>query len=170
MDLRINDAWESKVSALALLLLDRDEETLEVTGPEAVVVPSLDDLVEESRAVLHWLGEDLQQVSLFVVVQQDLVLLKRIDVLSHFDSHIGQVLSDVVVVGVRNAQEFDSSGRQGSHSFDDGFSLQGDMLCSCAVIVIDILLNLRFLLAHCGLIDGHFDVFMVICDDDRAEG
>lgn len=100
---------ESKVSTLALLFLDRDEKTLKVASPEAFVVPSLDDLVEESRTVLHWFGEDLQQVSLFVVVEQYLVLLKGVDVLSYFDSHIREVLPDVVVVGIRDAQELNSS-------------------------------------------------------------
>lgn len=79
---------ESKVSTLFLLFLDRHEEALEISSPEAVVVSSLDDLIEESRAVLNWLGEDLQQISLLVVVQQDLVLLKGFDVLGYFDSHI----------------------------------------------------------------------------------
>lgn len=100
---------ESKVSALALLFLDRDEETLEVASSKAFIVPALDDLVEESRAVLDWLGEDLQQVSLLVVVEQDFVFLKGVDVFRYFDSHIWQVLSDVVVVGIRDAQELNSS-------------------------------------------------------------
>ena len=94
---------ESKVSTLFLLFLDRHEEALEVSSPEAVVVSSLDDLIEESRAVLNWFGENLQQISLLVVVQQDLILLKGFNVLSYFDSHIWQVLSEVIVVGIRDA-------------------------------------------------------------------
>lgn len=133
---------ESKVSTLALLFLDRHEEALEVSSPEAIVVPPLDDLVEESGAVLDWFGEDLQQISLFVVVQQDLVLLKGVDVLGYFDAHIWQVLSDVVVIGIRDAQELDSSCGQSRHGFNDGLSLQGDVLSSCTVIVIHILLDL----------------------------
>lgn len=64
-----------------MFFLDRDEETLEVTSPEAFVVPSLDDLVEESGTVLDWLSEDLQQVSLLIVIEQDLVLLESVNVL-----------------------------------------------------------------------------------------
>ena len=40
------------------------------------VVVSLDDLQEEGGAVLHGLGEDLQQVALVIVVHQDLKTLE----------------------------------------------------------------------------------------------
>ena len=40
------------------------------------MVVSLDDLQEEGGAVLHGLGEDLQQVALVIVVHQDLKTLE----------------------------------------------------------------------------------------------
>ena len=66
------------------------------------MVPSLDDLIEQGGSVLDWLGENLKQVALVIVVDQDLVLLQMVNVLRYFDVHIGQVLSQNVVVSVGN--------------------------------------------------------------------
>ena len=71
---------ESKVASLLLLLLNGDEQTLEVASSESLVVLPLDHLEEKSRSVLYWLSEDLQQISLFVIVDENLVLLKSVDV------------------------------------------------------------------------------------------
>ena len=49
---------------------------------DLVVVP-LDDLDEDGGPVLHWLGEDLQQVAVVVIVDQDLELLDRVNVFLH---------------------------------------------------------------------------------------
>ena len=40
------------------------------------MVMSLNDLQEQSRTILHQLGEDLQQVSLLIKVHEDLQLLQ----------------------------------------------------------------------------------------------
>jgi len=58
----------SKVASLGLLLLDRNEKTLEVTCSKTFVILSLDDFKEQSRPVLKWLRENLQQISFFVIV------------------------------------------------------------------------------------------------------
>ena len=71
----------SKVASFLLFLLNRNEQTLEIAGSEPFVVPSLDHLEEQGGSVFDWLGKDLQEVSLFVVVNQDLVFLKDVDIL-----------------------------------------------------------------------------------------
>ena len=165
----INDDG-SEISALALLFLDGDEQTLEISSSKALVVSPLDDLIEKSRPVLNGLGEDLKQVAVLVVVKQDLVLLEGVDVLSHLDAHIRQILADVVVVCVGNAEEFDASFSERADCFNDGLSLEGDVLSSCAVIVIDVFLDLRLLLALGGLVDGHLDVLVVVSHHDGPQG
>lgn len=62
----------SKVSSLLLLDLDCFEKTLEVSSAKTIMVVSLDDLEEEGRSVLNRLGEDLEEVTLVVVVDKDL--------------------------------------------------------------------------------------------------
>ena len=48
-----------KVATQGLLSLNGLEQGLEVASSEALVVPSLNDFEEKSRAVLQWLGKDL---------------------------------------------------------------------------------------------------------------
>ena len=57
----------SKVSALALLKFDALEQGLEVAGPEALVVATLDDLDEHGRAVLERFRENLPKIFRFII-------------------------------------------------------------------------------------------------------
>lgn len=76
---------QSKVSSLFLLLLDGNEKTLEVSSTESFMISPLNDLIEKSRLVLHRLGEDLKEISFLVIINQDLVLLKNINVFRNLD-------------------------------------------------------------------------------------
>ena len=60
-----------EVPAERLLALDRFEQRLEVALAEAARAVALDDLEEDGRPVLSRLGEDLQQVSVLVAVDED---------------------------------------------------------------------------------------------------
>src|SRR5688572_33378275 len=71
----------SEVPAQSLLALDRLEQCLEISGAEALRTLPLNDLVEDSRAILDRLGEDLQQISLVVAIDQDAELLERGEIL-----------------------------------------------------------------------------------------
>ncbi len=53
-----------KVASELLLSLYSLEQSLEVAGAEAIVVPSLNDFEKECRAVLQGLHEHLQKISL----------------------------------------------------------------------------------------------------------
>jgi hypothetical protein len=44
------------------------KQTLEVSCSESMVVVSLDDLKEESGSIFNWLGEDLEEISLIIVI------------------------------------------------------------------------------------------------------
>lgn len=134
------------------------------------MVPPLYHLKEKSRTVLNWFAEYLQQISIFIMIDQDLVLLKHIDILSYFNSHIWQVISHDVVISVRNCQELNPSFHQCSHSFNDSLSPQSDVLCSWSMIVIHKLLHLRLLLGYCWLSYWNLDVFIVISHDDGSKG
>src|SRR5687768_5319062 len=88
----------SEVAAALLLALDRLEQGLEVALAEAERAVALDELEEDRRAVLHGLGEDLQQVAVLVAVHQDPPGLelgdRRADLADPLDERL-------VVVGVR---------------------------------------------------------------------
>ena len=53
-----------KVSAFALLELDALEQGLEVAGPEALMVATLNDLDEDGRAVLERFRENLEKIAM----------------------------------------------------------------------------------------------------------
>lgn len=62
----------SKIAAQLLLCFDSFKESFKVPGTETLMVSSLNNFKEESRTVLDVLGEDLKQVTLFIVVDEDL--------------------------------------------------------------------------------------------------
>lgn len=47
---------------------------MEITGSEALVLLPLNDLHKESRPVLHWPGEDLQQLPIVVEIAENVEL------------------------------------------------------------------------------------------------
>src|ERR1700683_963928 len=55
-----------KISSPRLLHFDRFEERLEISFAEAATASALDDLEEYSRAILHRLRKNLQQLTFFV--------------------------------------------------------------------------------------------------------
>ena len=60
-----------KISAASLLFLDRNKQRLEVAFAKAFAALSLEDLVENRRAVLDRFGKDLEQIAFVVAVDQD---------------------------------------------------------------------------------------------------
>src|SRR5512143_215472 len=74
-------ASRSEVAPARLLALDRLEERLEVPLSETLAAPALDHLEEEGGAVLHRLGEELQEVPLLVPVDQETQLADPVQVL-----------------------------------------------------------------------------------------
>src|SRR3989304_4599793 len=68
----------SEVAALLLLALEGLEEGLEVADPEAARAVPVDDFEEEGRAILHRLGEDLEEIALLVAVGLDAELLEGV--------------------------------------------------------------------------------------------
>lgn len=58
----------SEISSPSLFDFNGLEQTLEVSSTETLVVVSLDDLEEKGGSILHRLGEDLQEVTLVIVV------------------------------------------------------------------------------------------------------
>ena len=68
-----------QIPSQRLLLLDRFEQRLEVSLPEAPRALSLDDLVEERRAILDRLREDLQQIAVRIAIDENAELLELVD-------------------------------------------------------------------------------------------
>ena len=92
-----------------MLSLNRHEEAFEVAYAEALVVFSLDELVEESGPILLRLCEDLEEVPVLVEVDQNAELFELFDVLFDAEVVLLELLQEDVVVGGRGSQELKSS-------------------------------------------------------------
>ena len=108
-----------QISPRCLINFDTLEESLEVSGTEALVVASLDDFNEDGWTILDWFGEYLQKVAVIIVVNQDLQLLQHRQILLHLDLGVGQPLPEELIIAVRNVEKLLSSGSQVGDSFDD---------------------------------------------------
>jgi len=99
----------SQVSSLILFIFQGLEQALEVTSTEAPEVSSLDDFNENSGSVFEWLSEELQQVSVVIVVNQQAQLFNQVDIFLNIDSKVGEGFSEVVVVRLGDRKEFNTS-------------------------------------------------------------
>jgi len=85
-----------------LVSFDGLEQGLEVAGTEALVIATLNNLEEKRWAILQWLREDLEKVTLVIVVDEDLLALQHIDVLLHLQVGRSHTSTQVVVISVRD--------------------------------------------------------------------
>lgn len=131
---------------------------------------SLDDFVEQSWSVLNGLSEYLEQVSLVVVIYQDLVLLENVQVLADLVVQLREVLPQIVIIVVRNGKELGSSRPHGLHCVDDLIGVERNVLDSRSLVVVHVLLDLRHLLPVGRLVNGHLDVLVVVCHHDGSQG
>ena len=68
----IKESGPLQVSSKGLLALDGFEEAFEIPCTEPVEIVSLDDFEEDGGPICQRLGEDLDQVSAFVEVDQEM--------------------------------------------------------------------------------------------------
>ena len=99
----------SQVPALGLITLNGLEEGLEIAHSKSFVVGTLDDLDEKGGTVLHRLGENLQQIPLLIKVHQDVQVLDLVDVLLDLYRGAGKTLTQIIIVGLGYAQEFQAT-------------------------------------------------------------
>lgn len=71
----------SQVSADGLVSFDGLKESLEVSGTKALMVATLDHLHEDRGTILQGLCEDLEEVALFIVVDENFELTDGFNVL-----------------------------------------------------------------------------------------
>src|SRR5687768_547540 len=60
-----------EVSPEFLLAFDRFEQRLEIPLPERLRALPLNDLIEQRRAILHRLAEDLEEIAVRVAIDED---------------------------------------------------------------------------------------------------
>ena len=131
------------------------------------MVSSLDHLNKECWSVFQRFCENLEKISLLIVVDQDLVLLEHGDVFFDIQAYFLRSLPDHVVVGVRDfIEEFDSSGLHPLHRLNNVFSPKSDVLHSSSAVILHILLDLTLPHTISWLVDWHLDLLIKVCHHD----
>lgn len=131
-----------QVSSLVLLALNGLKQTLEVSSPESIKVIALDNLDEDSWSVHQWLGEELQQVSTLVKINQDIESLNRLKVLDKHTGALGEPLLHGCVVGLGNRDEFNATGLHVGDGGDDVCCFERNVLYTRAIVEFNVLLDL----------------------------
>ena len=93
-----------------MFAFDGFEEGFEVADAEAEGAVAFDEFEEHGGAVDEGFGEDLQQVAVFVAVDEDAAFLQFLDRGADVADPRPQVR--ILVVGVGGGQEFDALGDQ----------------------------------------------------------
>src|SRR6187399_556305 len=113
-----------EISSPPLLFLDRDEQRLKVAFSKTFAALSLEDLVEHRRPVLDGFGKDLQQIALFVAVDEDAEAFELTDIFVDTANAVRQFF----VVGVGDTEEFDAVPLQFFHRTKDVAAQKGEVL------------------------------------------
>jgi len=130
----------------------------------------LDDLNEQGWSVLDWLGEDLQEVTFLVKVDQDVKGLQNVDWLN--DLALGGLETElqVLVVGRWNGQELNTTGTEVGDRLDNVVGAESNVLNTGTSVVLNVLLDLGLLLAHGWFVDWHLDDFVEVSHDNGTKG
>lgn len=95
----------SEIASGLLLPFDRFEKTFEVASSKAIKVVPLNDLDKHSGTVHERFGEQLEQVSALVEVDEDVELLYRFERFIELQSALYDALTHGGVVGTWHADE-----------------------------------------------------------------
>ena len=126
------------------------------------MIASLNNLQEQRWPILNILGKNLQQISIFIIINQNLQLLQNLQILFDFHIAVGQILAKHIIVSIRNGQEMHAASAQIPNGLDDIVGIESDMLNASTTIILDILFDLRLSLSRCRFIDGHLDSFLIV--------
>src|SRR5665213_239203 len=133
---------ERQYTATNLIELERFEQRLEITLAEALVTLALDDF-EKARAD-HVLREDLQQQALALsrsAVDQDALRAQT----SQVFAVTGYARLQRIVIAIRRILEFHPAGLHALDGGKDIASAEGHMLDALALVIVQKLLDLRFI-------------------------
>src|SRR5882757_6197681 len=81
-----------QIASPVLLFLERLEEGFEIAFAETLGAFALNDFKKERRPIFHRLGEDLQQITLVVAIDQNAESLQRLKVFIDVTDTSGQLI------------------------------------------------------------------------------
>jgi hypothetical protein len=98
---------------------------------------TLDHLHKNRWPISDMLGEDLQQISTLVKVDEDIEFLQDVDVGAQGPGDVGETPAEVRVVCTGDFEELNAPGLEVCDGGDDVVGAEGDVLDAGAVIVVD---------------------------------
>ena len=108
----------------------------------------------------------MQQVAFVVTVDQNAQFPEWLEVFLDFTHPV----ENVVVIILGHVQELDPAFLQGGHCGHNVVCSDGDVLHACALVEVDVFLDLALFPASCGLVDGEFDPSIAIAHHLGHEG
>ena len=133
------------------------------------MVAPLDHFNEEGRSILKWLGEDLEQITLLVIVTKQVELSNTLEVFFDLVVTAGKLRGHIVIVSLRDREELAAAILHPLDGLNDVVSPKSDVLDTSSTIEVAKLLDLRLALAISGFVNRHLDFLVKIGNNDRAE-
>ncbi len=133
------------------------------------MISPLNDFKEQSWSILNRFSKDLQKITLIIIINKNFIFLQLINILRYLNVHIRKVLSQSIIISVRNSKELNTSASEILYSFDNSLGFERDMLDTSVVIIVDVLLNLGLFLSHGRFVDWHLDILIIVSNDNRPQ-
>src|SRR5690606_34347310 len=121
---------------------------------------------EYGGAILNRFGENLEQVSLFITVNEDILLLQCVEIFFNGADARG----DVVIVSFRDIQKFHAAPPQFAYRVEDVVGGHSDVLYTRAFIEFQVFIDLRLPASLSRLVNREFDVSVAIGNHLRHQG
>lgn len=147
----------NQVPTELLLPLNRLKQRLEVPGAESREVMTLDDLDKDGGSIQQMLGEQLEEVPTLVKVDQNIQATNSVEIFVQDQTRLLHPHFQAFIVCIGNLDELHATSLEVGDIPDDVVCAESDVLDSSTVIKIDVLFDLRLLLALGWLVDRHFD-------------
>ena len=136
-----------------------------LTNAEALMSLALNDLYENSGAILNRPHENLQQIPLLIKVHENIQSFNGVEVLLYAQRARSQTHPQVAVVALWYTQKLDAAGAEHLDSMHYIKCSQSYVLHARAVVVIHKLLDLTLAHPLRRLVDRHLDRFIYVCHD-----
>src|SRR5262249_45199349 len=135
-----------EIATLSLIALDGFKERFDIAGAKATRVLALNDFRKDRRAGHDRLGEDLQQVTPLVSIDEYVQLAQLLRIFFE----VADSLVQDAVVSIRCSQKLDAIRTQSTDAGNNVVRRKCDVLCAGTVVKSQVLFDLRLTPARRG--------------------
>lgn len=117
-------------------------------------------LLRHTRWFFTYLGEQLQEVTALVKVDQNIQATDGVEVFVQDQTSLLHPHLEILVICVGDLDKLHAASLEVGDIPDDVVCPESDVLNTRTVVEVDVFFDLRLLLALGWLVDGHFDDFV----------